>query len=324
MVIPGPKSPGKNLDVFLLPLIDELNVLWNEEVQTYDVSTQVNFQMRATLLWTINDFHAYGMVSGWSTHGRLSCPYCMERTKSFRLRNGHKFSWFDCHRQFLHRRHAYRRQQDKFSKGRTDVDSPPPYFSGEQIWERVSHLSNPVYDKFGNARKDIELYCDRPELHIFYDHNSKPWKPKASYTLDKQQIQNVFEWTKQLKFPDGYASNIARCVNEKERRLYGVKSHDCHIFMQRLLPIAFRDILPKSVWEAISELSVFFKGLCSTVLYKDHVEQLEKNIVEILCKLEKIFPPAFFGCMEHLPVHLAYEAKVGGPLQYRWMYPFER
>ncbi|KAI9118810.1 hypothetical protein K1719_010255 [Acacia pycnantha] len=28
--------------------------------------------------------------------------------------------------------------------------------------------------------------------------------------------------------------------------------------------------------------------------------------------------------MEHFPVHLAYEAKVGGPQQYRWMYPFER
>ncbi|KAL0361520.1 UNVERIFIED_CONTAM: hypothetical protein Sradi_3836500 [Sesamum radiatum] len=28
--------------------------------------------------------------------------------------------------------------------------------------------------------------------------------------------------------------------------------------------------------------------------------------------------------MEHLIVHLPYEARVGGPVQYRWMYPFER
>ncbi|XP_057999181.1 uncharacterized protein LOC131178003 [Hevea brasiliensis] len=28
--------------------------------------------------------------------------------------------------------------------------------------------------------------------------------------------------------------------------------------------------------------------------------------------------------MEHLPVHLAYEAWIAGPVQYRWMYPFER
>ncbi|KAL0394680.1 UNVERIFIED_CONTAM: hypothetical protein Slati_4434200 [Sesamum latifolium] len=28
--------------------------------------------------------------------------------------------------------------------------------------------------------------------------------------------------------------------------------------------------------------------------------------------------------MEHLIVHLPYEARVGGPVQYRWMYPFGR
>ncbi|KAK7278025.1 hypothetical protein RJT34_23046 [Clitoria ternatea] len=28
--------------------------------------------------------------------------------------------------------------------------------------------------------------------------------------------------------------------------------------------------------------------------------------------------------MEHLPIHLPYEARIGGPVQYRWMYPFER
>jgi predicted transcriptional regulator YdeE len=28
--------------------------------------------------------------------------------------------------------------------------------------------------------------------------------------------------------------------------------------------------------------------------------------------------------MQYLLIHLSYEAKVGGPVQYRWMYPFER
>ncbi|KAI9126750.1 hypothetical protein K1719_002346 [Acacia pycnantha] len=42
-----------------------------------------------------------------------------------------------------------------------------------------------------------------------------------------------------------------------------------------------------------------------------------------LCKLEMVFPPSLFDSMEHFPVHLAYEAKVGNPQQYRWMYPFE-
>ena len=42
------------------------------------------------------------------------------------------------------------------------------------------------------------------------------------------------------------------------------------------------------------------------------------------CKLEMIFPPAFFDIMVHLVIHLYDEAIMGGPVQMRWMYPFER
>jgi uncharacterized Zn-finger protein len=43
---------------------------------------------------TINDFPAYGMVSGWSTHGKLACPYCMENNKAFTLTNRGQASFF--------------------------------------------------------------------------------------------------------------------------------------------------------------------------------------------------------------------------------------
>jgi hypothetical protein len=56
----------------------------------------------------------------------------------------------------------------------------------------------------------------------------------------------------------------------------------------------------------------------------DELVKMDQNIPIILCKLEQVFPPGFFDSMEHLPVHLAYEAMLGGPVQYRWMYPFER
>jgi hypothetical protein len=44
----------------------------------------------------------------------------------------------------------------------------------------------------------------------------------------------------------------------------------------------------------------------------------------LICKLEKIFPPEWFNPMQHLLVYLPYEAKIGGPQQYRWMYHIER
>ncbi|GKV07114.1 hypothetical protein SLEP1_g18917 [Rubroshorea leprosula] len=36
LVIAGPKSPGKNIDVFLRPLIEDLKMLWSTGVETYD------------------------------------------------------------------------------------------------------------------------------------------------------------------------------------------------------------------------------------------------------------------------------------------------
>jgi hypothetical protein len=50
--------------------------------------------MNATLTWTINDFHVYEMVFGWSMYGKLVCPYCMENKKAFTLENDVKTSFF--------------------------------------------------------------------------------------------------------------------------------------------------------------------------------------------------------------------------------------
>ncbi|KAL0347987.1 UNVERIFIED_CONTAM: hypothetical protein Sangu_1026500 [Sesamum angustifolium] len=160
------------------------------------------------------------------------------------------------------------------------------------------------------TRKDLELYCSRQEMHLFCGANGKVYKPKASYTLSKTQKKEVCSWAKSLKSPDGYSSNIARCLNEDECKFYRMKSHDCHVFMQRLLPIALQDVFPKPIWEGLTELNIFFRDICSTVLRVENMEQLENNIVGILYKLEKIFPLGFFDSMEHLPIHLAYEAKI--------------
>ncbi|KAI9114358.1 hypothetical protein K1719_014586 [Acacia pycnantha] len=80
---------------------------------------------------------------------------------------------------------------------------------------------------------------------------------------------------------------------------------------------------------------MFFREICASELNVEKLRHLEASMPITLCKLEMVFPPTLpvqcirslarsLDSMEHLPVHLAYEAKVGGPQQYRWMYPFER
>ena len=45
-------------------------------------------------MWTINDFLAYRIVYGWSTHVKLAFPYCMKNNKEFTLTNGGKLFFF--------------------------------------------------------------------------------------------------------------------------------------------------------------------------------------------------------------------------------------
>ena len=105
--------------------------------------------------------------------------------------------------------------------------------------------------------------------------------------------------------------------------MHSMKSHDCHVFMECLLLIAFRS-LPEFVWNAIAEISRFFIYLCCNSLRMDDLYRMKANISIIICKLERIFPSGFFDSMEHLVIHLPTEAILGGSVQYRWMYPFER
>ena len=72
------------------------------------------------------------------------------------------------------------------------------------------------------------------------------------------------------------------------------------------------------------DLSYFFREICFKVLNVEELRALEKRITVTLCELERIFPPFFFTVMVHLVMHLASEAKVVGPIHYRWMYPIER
>ncbi|GKV32265.1 hypothetical protein SLEP1_g40882 [Rubroshorea leprosula] len=191
MIIVGPKSPGKNIDVLLRPLIDELNQLWTNGVETYDSFRKQNFIMKAALLWIVSDFLGYGMLSGWSTHGsfKTQCYIC------------------------------------------------------------------------------------------------------------------------------SYSRPTSSCLSVAE---------GFEIPKWRLLPIAFRDLLIDAVWGPLTDVSNFFIALCALIIQVSNMEMWEEKIVETICKLEKAFPPTFLDSMEQLAIHLPYEAKVGGLVQFRWMYPFER
>ena len=85
-----------------------------------------------------------------------------------------------------------------------------------------------------------------------------------------------------------------------------------------------RGYVPDHIWQVLVELNYLFRQLCAKELSRAMVADMEKMAPVLLCKLDKIFPPGFFNPMQHLILHLPYEARMGGAVQGRWCYPIKR
>ena len=76
LLIPSPNDPGKDIDVFLRPLVDELKELWDEGLVVHDAALKTSFRMWVMLLMTVNNFPVRNSLSGWSGQRYLACPSC--------------------------------------------------------------------------------------------------------------------------------------------------------------------------------------------------------------------------------------------------------
>jgi hypothetical protein len=86
---------------------------------------------------------------------------------------------------------------------------------------------------------------------------------KAPYYLKPIERKYVFRWLKTLKFSDRYAANIKRAVNVGTDKLNGLKSHDYHIFIERLMSVMFRGYFKADLWKMFAELDYFYRQICA-------------------------------------------------------------
>ncbi|KAL0556439.1 hypothetical protein IC582_004953 [Cucumis melo] len=337
MLISGPKQPGDDIGTYLAPLIEDLKLLWENGVECYDAYREEVFNLRSVLLWIIDDFPAYGNLSGCCVKGYKACPICGDNTNFIRLQHGKKIAYLG-HRRFLARDHPYRRQKKSFN-GKKELGTIPEPLFGEDVYLKLKDLEFPKGKKIHknlsmnrstlldipgkskdglNARRDLVDLKLRPELAPI-SSEKKIFIPPACYTLTKEENRCILKTLSRIKVPEGYSSNIRNLVSMTDLKLNSLKSHDCHVLIQQLFPIALRSVLSKHVRYAITRLCIFFNSVCNKVLDAQQLDKLEEDIVVTLCLFEKYFPHSFFTIMIHLIVHI-----VCGPIYLRWMYPFER
>lgn len=188
----------------------------------------------------------------------------------------------------------------------------------------LSILMNNEKSKDGlKARKDLQDMGIRSILHP-EKRGKRTYLLPAAFWLSKEEKRQFCRRLSNFRGPDGYCANISNCVSLDPPNIGSMKSHDHHVLLQNLFPVALRGLLPKGPWIAVNRICNYFNRLCQRVIDPKKLLTLEAEIVETMCQLERFFPPSLFDIMFHLPLHLAKEARLGGPVHFRWIYPFER
>jgi hypothetical protein len=209
VLIPGRKAPGKDIDVYLQLVIDELKEFWERGVLVFDSHFGKKFRVYAVLLWTISDWQGRGIISGESI---ATCSHCLTETCSRRLKHGKK-ACFLGHRRFLPQNHPFRDDEESFV-GNTEYREAPVQPTGHEISEMTKGIHT-VYGKLQRQKKtgkikkkrlreeDEEELSDQEEVHTI----EKTFKKRSIFfqleywefllvrhNLDSMHIQkNVFD-----------------------------------------------------------------------------------------------------------------------------------
>lgn len=140
LLIPGPQSvTGKQFDVFIQPLLDELQSLWNG-VKAYDICEPIGsreFTLRGMVLWCNHDFPAYGTVAGVRHQGYHACPTCGPEFSGEYSHELNKLVFLQ-NRRFLDVTEPYRKRSAAvYFDGEMETREKPTEVTVEQYLERA-------------------------------------------------------------------------------------------------------------------------------------------------------------------------------------------
>jgi hypothetical protein len=103
--ISGPKQAAIDIDVFLEPLMEDMQKLWEEGVRVWDAYQQESFTLKAMIFVTINDNPACLTLTR-QLKGKMRCVVCLDQTSSVYLPFSCKLVYMQ-HRRFLPKNHKY-------------------------------------------------------------------------------------------------------------------------------------------------------------------------------------------------------------------------
>jgi hypothetical protein len=187
------------MDVFLVPLMEDMKILWETGVQMLDEYRKDSFTLRQIIFVTINDYTALFTLSD-QFKGKVGCTICIDGTAYVSLTASKNIVYMR-HRRFLLKEHRYLiRKMDKYFDNNGELHSTPPLGNnrGHRVFE-IDRNINFVFGKktkYGKTRKDAKptLGAIFKKKFIFFEYLPY-WKEldvrHAIYGMHVQK--NMFE-----------------------------------------------------------------------------------------------------------------------------------
>ena len=97
-------------------------------------------------------------------------------------------------------------------------------------------------------------------------------KPRAPYILGEGEFEKFAKCIESLKTPSGYSSDHGKCIRKE---FGGLKSHDYHILMQQVLPLAIHVLMQPRLYMAMMRMSRLFRRFCTKVYNPADFRSLE-------------------------------------------------
>jgi hypothetical protein len=135
LLIHGPSSPSEDSDIFMEPLVEELQQHW-KGVWAIDAVKVKGFKLRVAVLRCIHDYPALRTLSERVTKGYFSCVCCDTDSCSRRLKN--KICYIG-RRRFLPTDHPWRRKRAYFD-GTVENREKPEQFSHEELKQELEKV----------------------------------------------------------------------------------------------------------------------------------------------------------------------------------------
>jgi hypothetical protein len=196
-LISGPKQAGVDIDVFLEPLMEDMQKFWEYGVNVWDEYKKEHFNLKPIIFCTINDNPTRLALTG-QVKGKIGCVICVDQMESIYLPSSSKLVYMQYHK-FLSPKHRYHQWRSSFG-GTVENGEAPKHRDGKFVFEIVKNI-NVIFRKpvMGIKRKKSEKPPrDSPfKKQLIFFLYLPYWKEfEIGHAIDTMHVENgVFEST---------------------------------------------------------------------------------------------------------------------------------